>query len=121
MISREMQNKLATWSSADKARKFDRLLRVITNRSWLLEVARVALSSSGAKTAGIDGMDKQDMLDDLHCHLERIRSELLAGTYRPQPAKRVYIPKANGKLRPLGIALIVIPVLRNPEIWYLGS
>jgi len=103
-----MQNKLATWSSADKARKFDRLLRIITNRSWLLEAARVALSSSGAKTSGVDGMGKQDMLQDLHSHLERIRSELLAGTYRPQPTKRVYIPKANGKLRPLGI-----PTLRD--------
>jgi RNA-directed DNA polymerase len=108
LIIKEMQSKLATWASEDKSRRFDRLLRVITNRSWLLEAAGVALGSSGAKTPGVDGIDRQEMLKDLHYHLEILRNELLAGTYRPMPAKRVYIPKANGKLRPLGI-----PTLRD--------
>ena len=103
-----MQGKLASWSSEDKSRKFDRLLRVITNRSWLLQAAGVVLGASGAKTPGVDGVDRHGMLQDLPCHLERLRKELLTGNYRPMPAKRVYIPKANGKLRPLGI-----PTLRD--------
>jgi group II intron reverse transcriptase/maturase len=103
-----MQSKLATWSSADKERKFDRLLRMIANRSWLQEAARVALASSGAKTPGIDGVDKQAIEHDLQYQLDTIRSELLAGNYQPQPARRVYIPKVNGKQRPLGI-----PTLRD--------
>lgn len=103
-----MQHKLATWSLADKERKFDRLLRVMTNRSWLHEAARITLASSGAKTPGVDGIDKQAMEDDLVSQLETVRTELLAGTYQPQPARRVYIPKANGKQRPLGI-----PTLRD--------
>ena len=98
-----MQSKLATWSSEDKGRKFDRLLIMIADRFWLQEAARIVLASKGAKTPGIDGMDKQAMERDLPQRLERIRSELLEGSYRPQPAKRVYIPKANGKQRPLGI------------------
>jgi len=98
-----MQSKLATWSSEDKGRKFDRLLRMIADRFWLQEAARIVLASKGAKTPGIDGMDKQAMECDLPQRLMRIRSELLEGSYRPQPAKRVYIPKANGKQRPLGI------------------
>jgi group II intron reverse transcriptase/maturase len=106
-----MQSKLATWSSADKERKFDRLLRMIANRSWLQEAARVTLASSGAKTPGIDGMDKQAMERDLQYQLDTIRAELLVGGYQPQPARRVYIPKANGKQRPLGI-----PTLRDRSV-----
>ena len=103
-----MQSKLAIWSSADKERKFDRLLRMIANRSWLQEAARVTLASNGAKTPGIDGIDKQAMTCDLQHQLDMIHAELLAGSYQPQPARRVYIPKANGKQRPLGI-----PTLRD--------
>ncbi len=103
-----MQGKLATWSSEDKSRRFDRLLRVVTNRSWLLKAAGVVLGSSGARTPGIDGVDRHGMLQDLPCHIETLRKELLNGSYQPMPAKRVYIPKANGKLRALGI-----PTLRD--------
>ena len=103
MIISEMQGKLATWANEDGGRRFDRLLRLIANRSWLQEAARMVLSSKGAHTAGIDGMDKKAMQECLEQQLETIRSELLAGTYQPQPARRVYIPKANGRQRPLGI------------------
>ena len=108
MIISEMQNKLAMWSTEDKERKFDRLLRMIASGSWLQEAARVTLASSGAKTPGVDGVDKLAMVQNLQNELETIRSELLAGGYQPQPARRVYIPKANGKQRPLGI-----PTLRD--------
>lgn len=103
MITSEMQSKLATWSSEEKGRKFNRLLRIIANQSWLLEAARVVLASKGAKTAGVDGIDKDGMKGSILNILEKIRSELLNGTYQPQPAKRIYISKANGKQRPLGI------------------
>ena len=98
-----MQRKLAMWSTADRERKFDRLLRIVADRSWMAEAARITLASSGARTPGIDGVDKQMIEADLPGELERIRAELLAGNYRPLAAKRVYIPKANGKQRPLGI------------------
>jgi RNA-directed DNA polymerase len=103
LIISEMQRKLATWSTADNERKFDRLLRIMADRSWLAEAARITLASSGARTPGVDGVDKQAMEADLPDELERIRAELLAGDYQPLPARRVYIPKANGKQRPLGI------------------
>lgn len=103
-----MQNKLATWSSNDKTRRFSRMLRLITNRIWLQEAARITLASSGAKTSGIDGINKEVFLHNITQNLEMIRAELLNGTYQPQPAKRIYIPKADGKQRPLGI-----PTLRD--------
>ena len=91
------------WSTADKERKFDRLLRLIADTNWLAEAARITLASSGARTPGVDGIDKQAMQGNLPGELAAIRTQLLAGTYMPLPARRVYIPKANGKLRPLGI------------------
>lgn len=105
MIIGEMQDKLARWSSDDKGRKFDRLLRLIADRAWLAEAARITLASRGARTAGVDGVDKECMEADLPGQLARIRNELLAGAYEPLPARRVYIPKASDKtkLRPLGI------------------
>ncbi|MHC4093015.1 MAG: group II intron reverse transcriptase/maturase [Planctomycetota bacterium] len=103
-----MQSKLATWSSEDRERRFDRLLRVIADRSWLQEAARITLASRGARTPGIDGVDKQRMERDLPEQLEQMRLELLDGRYQPQPTRRVYIPKADGKQRPLGI-----PTLRD--------
>ena len=39
-----MQSKLATWSTEDKERKFDRLLRLIADRVWLSEGARITLA-----------------------------------------------------------------------------
>jgi retron-type reverse transcriptase len=91
-----MQHKLATWATADPTRRFDRLLRLITDRNWLAEAARIVLASRGSGTPGLDGLDKR--------RLEVLRLTLLDGTYRPTPVKRIYIPKANGKLRPLGIS-----------------
>ena len=108
MILGEMQNKLAKWSTENKDRKFDRLLRLIADKSWLREAARITLSSSGARTPGVDGVNKETMEVNLHSELLTIRDELLAGSYCPMPARRVFIPKANGKLRPLGI-----PCLRD--------
>ena len=108
MIIGEMQSKLAMWSTADSNRRFDRLLRLITRRDWLQEAAFRTLASSGAKTAGIDRVDRRAFEQNFSQHLEEIRIELLDGTYQPQPARRVYIPKSSGKQRPLGI-----PTLRD--------
>jgi RNA-directed DNA polymerase len=98
-----MQHKLATWAEDDPNRRFDRLLRLIADRAWLAEAARIALASSGANTPGIDGLDKQRMQAGLAKYLAGMRTDLLNGNYLPQPVKRIYIPKANGKRRPLGI------------------
>lgn len=103
-----MQRKLATWTATDSNRKVDRLLRLIAHPDWLKEAARITLASKGAKTPGVDGINKDYLADNLADYLQVIREELLSKRYHPSPARRVYIPKANGKLRPLGI-----PTLRD--------
>lgn len=51
----EIQSKLATWSMTEKERKFDRLLRLIADKTWLSEAAHITLASSGERTPGVDG------------------------------------------------------------------
>lgn len=102
-----MQRKLATWT-ATKDRRVDRLLRLISHPQWLDEAARITLSSKGAKTPGVDGITRNHLQEELDDYLLAIRNDLLSGSYQPLPARRIYIPKANGKQRPLGI-----PTLRD--------
>jgi RNA-directed DNA polymerase len=57
--------------------------------------------------AGIDGMSVEDLPAYLKEHWPAIRGQLLAGTYKPQPVRRVEIPKASGGTRPLGIPTVL--------------
>jgi RNA-directed DNA polymerase len=57
--------------------------------------------------AGIDGMSVGDLPAYLKEHWPAIRAQLLEGTYKPQPVRRVEIPKASGGQRPLGIATVL--------------
>lgn len=98
-----MQHKLATWATADPNRRFDRLFRLITHPVWLSEAARITLASSGARTPGVDGMCGDDIQADLDMKIRELSAALRDGRFVPSPARRVYIPKTNGKKRPLGI------------------
>ena len=99
MIISEMQRKLATWAATDPSLRIQRLLRLITQPEWLAEAARITLSSKGAHTPGVDGVNKTMLQARLAVELQILRDELLSGHYQPLPARRVYIPKSNGKLR----------------------
>ncbi len=57
-------------------------------------------------SAGVDGLSIDDTADYLKTHWPRIRADLLAGRYRPQPVRRVQIPKSNGGMRELGIPTV---------------
>ncbi|SQN53919.1 putative transposase protein [Escherichia coli] len=107
MIISEMQRKLATWAATDPSLRIQRLLRLITQPEWLAEAARITLSSKGAHTPGVDGVNKTMLQARLAVELQILRDELLSGHYQPLPARRVYIPKSNGKLRPLGIPALL--------------
>jgi len=56
---------------------------------------------------GIDGMSVEDLAPYLKEHWPTIRAQLLDGSYKPQPVRRVEIPKATGGTRPLGIPTVL--------------
>jgi len=58
-------------------------------------------------SAGVDGMTVHDLPGHLKQHWPAIREQLLSGTYRPQPVKRVEIPKPDGGVRKLGIPTVL--------------
>lgn len=71
-----MQRQLATWSTEDTEREFDRLRRLIADSAWLAEAARITFASSGVRTPGVDGVDKAMRTGNLHQELATIRAEL---------------------------------------------
>ena len=72
-------------------------------------------------SAGVDGMDIVQAHDYIMENLENIREDILEGRYKPQPVRRVFIPKDNGKMRQLGIPTIVDRVIQQAikqALWY---
>ena len=56
---------------------------------------------------GVDGMTVEELGDHLKSHWPEIRSRLLAGSYTPQPVRRVEIPKPSGGVRQLGVPTVL--------------
>ena len=59
---------------------------------------------NGKKATGLDGITKAEYEENLEENMKNLTKELQNMSYIPSPAKRVYIPKANGKMRGLAIA-----------------
>lgn len=57
-------------------------------------------------TPGIDGVTWQDYAKDLETRIADLHDRIQRGTYRAQPSKRTWIPKADGRQRPLGLAAV---------------
>ena len=85
-----------------KKEKFTALLHHIGPE--LLEAEFFALKRNAA--AGADGVTWRDYEQNLKANLEDLHARVHRGAYRPQPSRRVYIPKADGQRRPLAIAAI---------------
>ena len=58
---------------------------------------------SRRKAVGIDGVSKDQYDENVEANIRELMQRMRKFQYRPQPVKRVYIPKANGKQRPLGL------------------
>jgi RNA-directed DNA polymerase len=78
----------------------DKVYRVETLRAAWQKV------EANAGAAGVDGQSVERFAAWVEMYLEELDTALRKGTYRPQPVRRVEIPKRGGKFRPLGIAVV---------------
>ena len=94
---------------------YDRIYRddVLTAAWWLV------MKNKGAP--GVDGMSCQDIIDGpgAGTFLKELQEELRTKRYRPSPVKRVYIPKPDGRQRPLGIPTIKDRIVQTAALLIL--
>ena len=102
---RELQRKLWMCAKQSKTRRFHALYDRIYRSDVLWEAWRRVRSNKGA--AGVDEITLRSIEEQgVAQFLEGIQADLKAGEYRPSPVRRQYIPKADGKQRPLGIPTV---------------
>jgi RNA-directed DNA polymerase len=86
------------------------------------ELLRLAFRSLRKQAApGVDGRGYEDYAKDLSANLRDVHERLRSGRYRAPAVRRVYIPKANGKRRPLGITTIEDRVVQKAVAWVLSA
>ncbi len=83
----------------------ENLLMRIFSKENMVEAWKRVKSNQGAP--GVDGISIEQFPEHTRPLWAQIRQSLLAGTYQPQPVKRVEIPKATGGTRPLGIPTVL--------------
>ena len=87
-------------------KSFKHLMKYIINEDNVVLAYRNICKNKGSFTAGVDGKDITDIQKyPIEFVVQKVRNKLMQ--YQPKQVRRVYIPKANGKMRPLGI----------PSIW----
>ena len=87
------------------------LIKEIMSYQNILEATKRVKSNKGAP--GVDKMSVDEIESYIKEHYEEIKEQVLTKKYKPQSVRRVYIPKANGKKRPLGIPTVVDRVIQQ--------
>ena len=84
---------------------------------WILQDRNIDEAIKAVKrnkgAAGVDGMTVDELNAYFALHRKEIKTQIREGKYKPSPVRRVYIPKANGKKRPLGIPTVVDRVVQQ--------
>jgi RNA-directed DNA polymerase len=114
----ELQRKLSIWAgqrlaesepslfATRKDLRLHDLYHLLYDKDWLRLAYEHVSQNAGSKTAGCDGVSMMHFKRDLEVNLQKLAEDLKTQIFRPNPVRRVYIPKKNGKMRPLGIPSI---------------
>jgi RNA-directed DNA polymerase len=101
----EENESLETMHAPESPARSDRLMEEIVDRENLKEALRRVKANKGSP--GVDGMTVNQLDDYLKQQWPTILEQLLSGTYKPKPVKRVEIPKPDGGVRKLGIPTVL--------------
>ncbi|WP_407917775.1 group II intron reverse transcriptase/maturase [Kitasatospora sp. NE20-6] len=103
-----MQTKLHRWANDEPDRRFDDLFNLVSDPAFLLVAWDRVRGNKGARTAGVDGRNVSNIeaVQGIEGFLDEVRGTLRSQTFQPLPVRETMIPKANGKLRRLGIPTV---------------
>ena len=96
-----------------------KLIEKILSEENLNEAVKRVKANKGA--CGIDKMPVSELDEYFRKHKEEIKTSIMEMKYRPLPVRRVYIPKSNGKTRPLGIPTAVDRVVQQATAQVLSQ
>jgi RNA-directed DNA polymerase len=104
----EIQTKLHKWASDDPHRRFDDLFNLVCDPAFVLVAWDRVRGNTGSRTAGVDGQTARyiEVVRGVEGFLDELRTSLKDRSFQPLPARQRAIPKADGKVRYLGIATI---------------
>jgi RNA-directed DNA polymerase len=110
----EIQTKLHRWAREEPHRRFDDLFNLVADPAFLLVAWDRVRGNKGARTAGVDGRTAVSIQvgQGVEEFLDGLRTSLKDRSFGPLPVRERMIPKANGKLRRLGIATIADRVVQ---------
>ncbi|MGA3216013.1 MAG: group II intron reverse transcriptase/maturase, partial [Acidimicrobiales bacterium] len=98
-----IQTKLHQWATDSPDRRFDDLFNLVADPAFLVVAWDRVRGNRGARSAGVDGVKPRSIVFARDTLLPMLRDDLKAGRFAPLPVRERMIPKANGKLRRLGI------------------
>ena len=96
---------LETPTTQSEIPRITRVMEVVVAKGNAKQALQKVLANKGAP--GVDGMTVEQLPEYLKVHWKRVRQELLDGTYKPTPLRRVEIPKPGGGMRKLGIPTVL--------------
>ena len=109
--SLKVEGMISDKSTNRKGDSVVRLIDQIVSDRNLDEAIKAVRRNKGA--AGVDGMQVEELDRYFEKHRAEIKAAILSKKYKPDPVRRVYIPKANGKKRPLGIPTVKDRVIQQ--------